>query len=64
MQYLEIFQKLPDKRATWVERAIGLEDAKSRLKELAQMFPADYFILDRENSTLVVPFDSADEAHR
>lgn len=55
----EIFQKLPNKQATWVETGSTLEEAKKRLKELAVMFPADYFIFDTENACFVVPCDSA-----
>jgi hypothetical protein len=55
----EIFQKLPDKRATWVETGDTLEEATKRLKELAVMFPADYFIFDTENACFVVPCDLA-----
>ena len=56
-QHYEIFQKLPSKQAVWVETAIDLGDAKKRLGELEQMFPADYFILDLENSVCIMPFD-------
>ena len=52
----EIFQKLPSKHPTWVETATSLEDAKNRLKELTQMFPAGYFIIDCENAVFIVPF--------
>lgn len=58
MQRYEIFQKLPSKQPTWVESATTLEEAKIRVSEIRRMFPADYFILDRENSTFVIPFDS------
>ena len=59
MQKYEIFQKLPSRQPKWVETAVGLEDAKVRLKELTRMFPADYFILDRENAIFIVPLDEA-----
>jgi hypothetical protein len=52
----EIFQKLPAKHPTWVETAFSLNDAKMRLKELAIMFPADYFIFDAANACFVVPY--------
>jgi hypothetical protein len=55
----EIFQKLPDKQATYVEAGNNLEEAKKRLSELAVMFPADYFIFDRENACLIIPCDSS-----
>jgi len=55
----EIFQKLPDTQATWVESATSLDDAKDRLKQLAVMFPADYFILDAENACFIIPRDPA-----
>jgi hypothetical protein len=56
IQCYEIFQKRPLKQPTWVETATSLEDARNRLKELAQMFPAEYFILDCENSIFIIPF--------
>jgi hypothetical protein len=56
VQRYEIFQKLSCKQATWVETATSLEDAMNRLNELTLMFPADYFILDCENSHFIVPF--------
>ena len=51
----EIFQKLPARQPTWVETATSLEDAKVRLKELAIIFPAGYFIYDLERGCLLVP---------
>jgi hypothetical protein len=56
-QRYEIFQKLPSKSPTWVESSTGLEDARNRLNELIEMFPADYFILDCGNSCFIVPCD-------
>ena len=55
----EIFQKFPAGQPTWVETAVSLSDAKARLKELATMFPADYFIFDTDNACFVVPYSSA-----
>jgi hypothetical protein len=55
MQRYEIFQKLPSKLPSWVESATSLEDAKNRWKELNQMFPGCYFILDSANSCFIVP---------
>lgn len=55
----EIFQKLPDKQPAWVESATSLDDAKNRLKQLAVMFPGDYFILDAENACFIIPRDPA-----
>lgn len=55
----EIFQKLPNNQAAMVETGSTLEEAKKRLKELAVMFPADYFIFDREDACFVVPCDLA-----
>lgn len=64
MQRYEIFQMLPGKQATWVETATGLEDAKNRVRELTQMFPADYFILDCEHSIFILPFDRSVDHER
>jgi hypothetical protein len=61
VQHYEIFQKLSSKSPIWVETATDLEDAKNRLKELTHMFPADYFILDCENSCFIIPFDGPRE---
>jgi hypothetical protein len=55
VQRYGIFQKLPSKQPTWVETATSLKDAKNRLQELTQMFPADYFIFDCENSMFMIP---------
>jgi hypothetical protein len=57
MQRYEIFQTHASRRATWVESASGLRDAMNRVRELTRMFPASYFILDRKNSSFIVPFD-------
>jgi hypothetical protein len=53
----EIFQKRPAELPTWVETATSLGDAKNRLKQLAIMFPADYFIFDTKNACFVIPHD-------
>jgi hypothetical protein len=65
MPRYEIFRKLPSKSPVWVETAKNLEDAKNRLKELARIFPADYFIFDCVNSQFIIPFNSGleEEAH-
>ncbi len=57
--HYEIFQKLPIKQAAWVETATSLDDAKSRLKDLTLLFPAEYFIFDTENACFIIPQDSA-----
>jgi hypothetical protein len=56
--HYEIFQKLPTKQTAWVETATSLDDAKSRLKDLTLMFPAEYFIFDTENACFIIPQDS------
>ena len=57
MPRYEIFQKHATKQPSWVETANSLAEAKERLKELAMMFPADYFIFDRKTACLVIPCD-------
>jgi hypothetical protein len=57
MQPYEIFHKLPSKPPVWVETANSLEDAKKRWKELTLSVPGGYFILDWENSVLIIPFE-------
>ena len=52
----DIFQKFPSKQAAYVETATSLVEAKNRWEELTRMFPADYFIVDCENSVFIVPF--------
>lgn len=54
----QIYQKLATKQCYWVENAANLDEAKSRLKELESMFPADYFIFDTEDACLIVPQDA------
>jgi hypothetical protein len=58
----EIFRKLPSKSAVWVENATSLEDAQNRLKELARVSPADYFIFDCANARFIIPSQKA--AHK
>ena len=41
----------------WVETATTLEEANTRISELTQVFPADYFIFDRENALFIIPFN-------
>jgi hypothetical protein len=53
----EIFQIRATEQPSWVETAKSLAEAKERLKELAGMFPADYFIFDRKTACLVIPCD-------
>jgi hypothetical protein len=57
MSRYEIFQKHTTQQPSWVETANSLAEAKERLKELATMFPADYFIFDRKTACLVIPCD-------
>lgn len=57
MQRYEIFQKQPSRQPSWVETAASLDDALIRVKELTQMSPGDYFILDCQNSICIMPFD-------
>jgi hypothetical protein len=56
MQGYELFQKLPSKQVVYVETATSLADAKKRWRELTRMFPAEYFIVDCENSVFIIPF--------
>ena len=53
-QRYEIWQKLTNNQLAAVELAADLQDAKKRIQQLAQMFPGDYLILDRETSSLIV----------
>ena len=57
MPRYEIFQKHTSKQPSWVKTAASLADAKERLKELAVMFPADYFIFDTKTACFVIPYD-------
>jgi hypothetical protein len=56
-QYYEIFKKDHSRYPVWVETIVGLEDAKRRLRELAQDYSDIYFILDYQNSCLIVPLE-------
>ena len=51
----EIYQKLEARQVCWVESATSLNDAKARLKDLATIFPGDYFIFDVANGVFLVP---------
>jgi len=57
----EIFRKVPDQEPTWEGNARSLDDTKDRLKQLALLFPGDYFILDAENARFIIPRDSGSE---
>ena len=58
VQHFTVLRKLPSNEAIWVESATCLENALKRVQELTQEFPADdFFILDWEHSSLIVPFD-------
>jgi hypothetical protein len=56
-QYYEIFKKDHSKYPVWVETIVGLEGAKRRLRELAHSYSDIYFILDCQNSCLIVPLE-------
>jgi hypothetical protein len=56
----EIFKKLPSKQAAHGETATDLVDAKNRWRELTHMFPAEYFIVDYQNSVFIVPFGNTE----
>jgi hypothetical protein len=58
-QHYEIFQKLPSEQPTWVESATTLDDAVNRLNQLAEMFPANYFIVDCMRSHFIIPVQRA-----
>jgi hypothetical protein len=62
-QYYDIFKKAPSKYPVWIETIVGLEDAKRRLRELAHSNSYIYFILDCQNSCLIVPLEMGDNAH-
>jgi hypothetical protein len=55
----DIFRKLPAGEPVWVEAVQGLEDAKSRLQELATVRPGDYYIYDLGHERIVAMASTA-----
>jgi hypothetical protein len=53
----EIFRKLSGGDVMWLETTTSLEGASDRLKQLAEIVPADYFVFDTENARFLVPGD-------
>lgn len=53
----EIFRKLSSGEVMWLETTTSLEGTSDRLKHLAEILPADYFVFDTENARFLVPND-------
>ena len=54
----EIFWKLADRQAIWIETVESLEKAKRRIQELAKDSRGDYFVFDTLNVCFVVQNDA------
>lgn len=46
MSKVDIFRKLPDGRLLWIKAVVGIEEAKSQIRQLSRLNPGDYFIFD------------------
>jgi hypothetical protein len=57
----EIFQKLPDNDAKWLESRTDLDEAKNRLEQLQINSPGVYFVLDTQNAECSVSKDCCPE---
>lgn len=58
-QMFDIFTTLPDGRPLWVECIEGVEEARRRMKTLANSQPGDYFIYSEKSGGVIdrVPRD-------
>jgi hypothetical protein len=52
-QVLDIFAGHSEKRAVWLEAAVGLENAKQRMLQIAAEKPGDYFVFDVRTREIV-----------
>jgi CheY-like chemotaxis protein len=52
----EVFRKLPERQPEWVDACPSLESATERAREVASLYPGDYFVFDRENQQCVEAF--------
>lgn len=58
----DIFRAFPDSGPIWIEVVHGLENARSRLRELRQSRPGDYFLFDSTNARVVAtPIETVQE---
>ena len=62
----DIVRKVSAQRLLWLEDAADLESAKSRIQELASVWPGEFDVMDRYTHQIVAKvIDSADEySHR
>jgi hypothetical protein len=54
---LDIFRQLPDGAPLWVGTSPNLEEAKTRINQLASTLPSSYGVFDTRISAFVLPFD-------
>ena len=57
LRHYEIFRKLPDNDAKWLESRTDLDEAKNRLEQLQINSPGVYFVLDTQNTEWSVSQD-------
>jgi hypothetical protein len=57
--FFEIFAGTIETGAVWVESAIGLEIASSRMNTLARTRPGKYFVFDSRNNQVVAKTNTA-----
>lgn len=49
----DIVRKLKERRLLWLEEAEDLESAKSRMQELASVWPGEFEVMDRGSHQVV-----------
>jgi hypothetical protein len=49
----DLFEKLPDGSVVWQAAIVGLENAISRLKELAKLSPNEFFAIHTPSKAIV-----------
>ncbi len=59
----DIFRILPDSAPLWVDAVVGLEQARKRLNDLADVESANYFIYDSHMATFIKPYPAGVAVH-
>ena len=59
----DIFKWLPDSTPLWVEAVVGLEQARKRLKHLAEVESANYLIYDPRIATFIESHAASSAVH-
>jgi hypothetical protein len=61
----DIVRKVNEQALLWLEEAADLESAKSRIRELATVWPEEFDVMDRRShQTVAKVIDPADDSHK